>query len=632
MRVLLKQKYLCGRKPFLWKICLKGLPLGLGFILLWLGGGAFFTGTSLKLSSVAKLATSSLLPPLPLPVHGISLYGPLRYPPSFDCFSYATPQGQEGGTFKMAVVGRSFTTVNPFLFPSHPAAGAGFPYFLPFDSLMERSLDEPFSLYGRLAKTVQLADDASWIVFHLRPQAVFHDNSPLTAHDVAFTYRYFKEFGSPSRKNLARRVESVEVLSRHTVKFSFTKVAGNYDRQLPFLIATMPVLSQRTPPVASRPFQPLMGSGPYRIRAVQPGRAIVYEKNPFYWGKNLPVMKGRYHAQRLVFDYFQTDAMAFEAFKAKKLTYWKERQPSRWQQLHETKNPRLVMEASPAFFPGMQGLVLNTRRFLFQDKRVRQALFLLFDAPTINEHFLLNAFQPFSSFFPPPFQGKGPLDDDERQILSQHNLPHPLTHLFFEKNMSFDKRVSQALFLFKEAGWVLRHGQLVHEKTKKPFSFKIFLRNKENFKEIFYFLHTLKKEVGIHGTVEVMEASLYYQRIQSYDFDAIVRRWPCRQVPGLEQYINWASFFAHIPSRNYAGVQSAEIDVLCDVIAKASTYEKIVSASRLLDRFLLAGFYVIPFFYPKENMVSYWKGWHAPFFLLNVHPFCYGWFDTKDNK
>lgn len=575
----------------------------------------------------------------PAPVHGISMYGDLKYSSDFKWFSVFDPHAQKGGILHLHVVGRVFDTLNPFLFKGLPAAGLGLYSYLPFDTLMERSPDEPFSLYGRLAKTVEMPEDRSWIIFHLREAARFHDGAPVTSEDVLFTYNCLKEHGSPTRKELAKKVKNIDILSPHSIKFTFKTIEGKYDRELPLIIALMPVISKKAlegKSFATTGMMPLMGSGPYRVAEVLPGKSITYERVKDYWGKDLPTTQGLYNPDKIIFEYFGTEMVAFEAFKSGAIDFWEETDHTRWINGYDfpaVQKGDVIREEIPHHHAvGMSAFVFNTRRPLFQNSKIREALSLLLDFEWMNKNLFHDSYVRTKSFFGnTEFEAVGLPSSEEIAVLKQ--LPDVPPEAFGELpiqpeiNASFSLReaTQKAQKMLADAGWVMKEGRLVNSKTNEPFAFEILLNDPKRERAVSTFAQNLEKKLGIHVTVRTVDSAQYQHRLQEFQFDMIVHFWGHSLSPGIEQHLYWSSAFADIPSRNYAGIRSKAIDVICGRIGEAHSREELRILVRVLDRLLRHGFYVIPLFHRTKDTIAYWKHLkHPPLNALGL-PTIYSW-------
>ena len=362
------------------------------------------------------------LPTAAEPVHGIALHGLPKQPPDFQHFSYVNPDAPKGGRLVMSAFG-SFDSVNPLIVKG--VAANGIRDFV-FESLMARGLDEPFTLYGLIAETVEVPDDRSSITFNLNPKAHFSDGTPITADDVLFSFELLKEKGRPNHRTYFAKVAKTERLSDHKVRFTFD-AAG--DQEIPLILGLLPVLPRHLidpETFESTTLSPPVGSGPYRVSKIDAGRSITYERDPDYWGKDLPVNRGRFNFDEIRFDYFREGSVMFEAFKTGQVDLWPEEDPRRWANGYDfaaVKDGRVVKADFDIGLPaGMTALVFNTRRNVFADPRVRQALIYLFDFEWINRTLYAGLYSRTQSYFERSVLASAgrPADTLERQLLAPY--------------------------------------------------------------------------------------------------------------------------------------------------------------------------------------------------------------------
>ena len=588
-------------------------------------------------------------PNLPAPpTHGLALHGDLKHGPDFKGFDLFSCDAKKGGAIALPVVGRVFDSLNPFVTKGKVAEGLGMYHYLPFDTLMAKSPEEPFSVYGRLAEKVSLAPDHSRMIFFLDKRARFHDGSPVTAQDVAFTFHTFAEKGTPLRRLMAKKIADIIVHDAHTVEFIFKKPeAGRYEKELPFVIATMPVLSKED--LEGKDFEntdmnPLMGSGPYRIGEIDPGKSITYVRDPNYWGWDLPVMQGQYNFDKITYQYYGSDVICFQAFKAGDVHFWTETDPMRWKVGYDFPAAQKgEVKKATAFFNDaavVAFLVMNTRRPIFKDWRVRKALFLLYDFNWVNQHLFHNMYvRENGSFF-----GRTELaaktscpDATEKSVLeSLLDVPPQvfgsLPQLPQTDGSGYNRaQVKQSLALFQEAGWEVKNGKLLHKKTGQPFEFEILLSDAKNEKITQAFVRNLKR-VGITATIRVVDTANYKNRLNNFDFDMMMYPYGHSLSPGAEQTLYWSSKMADVPSRNYAGVRSPAIDTLCTRIDQVKDRAELVTLTRVLDRLLRHGFYGIPLYQKACDRFAYWSFLCPPRFNNKNVPMIYAWWHEVKDK
>jgi microcin C transport system substrate-binding protein len=549
--------------------------------------------------------------------HGIAMHGGLKYPADFSHFTPVNPDAPKGGELKGGVVG-TYDTLNPFILKGTAPTGMR---EVVFESLLKRSGDpeEPFSLYGLVAESLEVAPDRSWIIFHINPKAKWQDGVPLTAQDVAFSYQTLLKHGMPGAKTYYQKVDKVDVLGDHIIKFTFKKVDGKYDAEMPMIMGIMGLMAEHD--LKGKNFEktgmtPLLGSGPYKVAKAEAGRSIIYQRDPHYWAKDLPVNKGYYNFDILHFDYYKNAAVAFEAFKAGLVHAREESDTGKWATGYDfpaiKKGLVKRVEIPHKHQVGMQAFVFNTRRVLFQDPRVRRALAYAFDYDWLNKNMFHGAMTRTTSFFDntelaakdlpqgkeltllEPFRGQVP-----REVFET-----PYTLPTFEKGSRENLKIARDLL--KEAGWITKEGKLVQEKTGKPFAFEIILNTPENERLALALARNLK-QLGIQVTIRTLDAAQYEGRRVNMDFDMIIHFWGHTLSPGNEQSFYWSARAADEPgTRNYPGVKSPAIDSLCNAITAAKEREDLVAAVRALDRVLLWGHYIIPLGHRTKDCAAYW--------------------------
>jgi len=553
--------------------------------------------------------------------HGIAMHGGLKYPVTFTHFDLVNPNAPKGGELKLAIVG-TFDNLNPFILKGTHAAGIR---DVLFESLLKRSPDEPFSLYGLVAESLEVAPDRSWVIFNINPKAKWQDGAPIMAKDVAFSYRTFLEMGPPVQRMAFKKVQNVEILGDRKIKFTFNKVDGKYDAEMPLMIGIMALLPEhyfKDKDFEKTGLTPLLTSGPYKVAKVEPGRTIIYQRDPNYWAKDLPVNKGYFNFDTLRFDYYKNAAVAFEAFKAGDVYMREEADPGKWAQKYDfpavKKGLVRCLEIPHQHQVGMQAFVFNTRREIFQDPRVRRALAYVFDYDWLNKNMFHGALTRTTSFFDNtelaaknlPEEKELALLEPFRTLLPKEVFEKPYILPTFEKGTR--ENLKTARDLLKEAGWIMKNGKLVNEKTDKPFTFEILLNTPENEKVALAFARNLK-QLGIQATPRTVDAAQYENSRVKMDFDMIIHLWGHSLSPGNEQSLYWSSKAADEPgTRNYPGVKSPVVDALCNAITNAKEREDLVTAVKALDRVLLWGHYILPFGHRSKDYVAYWNNIDHP--------------------
>lgn len=548
------------------------------------------------------------------PQPAIAMHGAPLYPPGFDHFAYADPNAPKGGSLTLAQPG-TFDSLNPFILKGVPAAMES---DLVFESLMARSLDEPFTLYGLIAETVEVPPDRSWVEFALRPEARFQDGTPITVDDVVFSFEVLRDQGRPNHRLYYRRVARAERTGPRRVRFVFQ--AGS-DWEMPLIMGLMPILPKARyggGRFERASLDPPMGSGPYRVASASPGRSIVYGRVRDYWGRYLPVNRGLHNFDRIRIDYYRDDDASFEAFKAGLYDLRVESDPARWVRGYDFPDMRhglVLRKALPHGRPsGLFGFVLNTRRPLFHDIRVRQALDLAFDFEWVNRSLLFGAYRRIaSSFDNSELAAHGPPTPAEARLLApwRDRIPDAIWRYGYRPPVAADERnrtnLERAQALLKAAGYEVRDGRLVHARSGRPFAFEILLANPNHERLALVYARMLTR-LGIQASVRTVDPTQYEARREQFDFDVIVHAWGNSLSPGNEQAFYWGSAAADDPgSRNYPGVRDPAIDTMIATLIQARTREDLVAAARALDRLLMAGRYVVPLYYSPED----WLAWRS---------------------
>ena len=554
------------------------------------------------------------------PRSSIAMHGDARLPADYAHFPYADPTAPKGGRVTLGVVG-SFDSLNPFVIKGNPAAGLRFGSdgANVYESLMERGLDEPFALYGLLAETIDVAADHRSISFALRPQARFSDRTPVTPEDVIFSFQTLREKGLPYMRANYRDVESVEKVGERAVRFVL-KTAEN--RELPLILGLMPVLPAHD--WQGREFEattlvPPIGSGPYRVTAVEPGARLELRRDPDYWAKDLPVRRGMYNADELRWEYFRDRNSLQEAFKKGLIDLVSESDPGRWSHAYDfpaATEGRVVKETFALEIPrGMTGFALNTRRPIFADVRVREAMVRLFDFEWANKNLFFGLYRRQQGYFDGSELSSLGLPADARETALLAPFPDAVapamrngTWLLPTTDGSGRDRavLKSALDLLRASGWRLDGTRLVSTSDGRPFVFEILAATREQERLAVGYQRTLAA-LGIEARVRVVDSAQYEARRKSFDFDMTMWVWAASASPGNEQLHRWSSRAARQEgSFNLPGVESPAADAAIAALIGAETREDLVAASRTLDRVLLSGFYVVPLFHLPGQWVAHW--------------------------
>ncbi|MDQ8699673.1 extracellular solute-binding protein [Hyphomicrobium sp. LHD-15] len=549
------------------------------------------------------------------PAHAIAMHGDPALAEGFTAFPYVDPDAPKGGRITLGSSG-SFDNLNPMIVRGEPVQGIR--EFV-IESLMARSQDEPFTLYGLIAQSIDVPDSRDSVTFRLDPRAKFSDGTPLTAADVLFSFEALRDKGRPNYRTYYAKVTKAEALSDHEVRFQFKDAE---DRELPLILALMPILPRHAMSLEKfdeTTLTPLIGSGPYRISAVNPGRSITYQRNPDYWGRDLPVNRGRFNFDEIRFDYYREGSTLFEAFKTGAIDLRNEDDPALWAKGYDfpaANDGRIVREEMPIGLPaGMTGLVFNTRRAVFADPRVREALILLFNFEWVNKSFFNGLYKRSASYFERSMLSSAGKPADEREHTLLAPFPDAVrpdildgTYRVPESDGTPQNRTNarRAYQMLEAAGYTLQGGRLV-DKSGKPLAFEILAATTSQERLLGAFTADLQK-IGIAARIRVVDSAQYQARLKDYDFDMIQFTWPSSLSPGNEQLFRWSSKVAASPgSYNYAGVQNPAADAMIAAMLAAEGNEDFVSAVRALDRVLLSGQYVIPLFHAPAQWIASWK-------------------------
>ena len=557
--------------------------------------------------------------------HGYAQFGTLKYPAKFTHYDWVNPAAPKGGTLRVMAFG-TFDTLNPYTFKgSSPVSTANFLQY-GVNELNEPLMvgtgqyapsgDEPTSSYGLIAQSVEYSEDRSWVVFNLRPEARFHDGKPITADDVAFSYRTLLTEGHPQYRTNLQEVARVDILNPHRIRFVF-KRAGN-----PLLIlrlGELPVLPQhywKNRDFKATTFEPPLGSGPYRITKVAPGRQLVFERVKDYWGKDLPVNQGFYNYDKVEVEFYRDSDVAFEAFKAGEFDIYIEHQAKYWATGYNfpAVNRGDVIKAQIAHqIPTQsQGLFMNTRRPAFSQAKVREALGLMFDFEWTNRTLFSNSYKRSRSYYPNSvFAALEKPKGQEWLLLSPYRKQLP-SRMFLEPfelpqtngNGIPRDTLRKALGLLKEAGWKPT-GQGLFNARGEKLSFEIMLVN-PNLERILQPYVSNLATIGIEVRLRTVDRAQYKQRLDQFDYDMILMTLQQSLSPGLEQWLYFHSSQVNVKgSKNYAGVAHPVVDAMLEKLLAAQTRAEQVSATKALDRVLLWQHYVIPNWYISQHRLAY---------------------------
>ena len=546
----------------------------------------------------------------------IAMHGAPALPDDFMALPYVNPEAPRGGRLIEGVLG-TFDSLNPLIVQGL-ALQTVRGYVI--ESLLARSYDEPFTLYGLLARTVQTDETRSYVTFTLDPAAHFSDGTPVTAEDVVFSWQLLRDHGRPNHRTYYSRVAKAEILGPRTVRFDF---ADSSDREMPLILGLMPVLPKHAIDVATFENSTLakpIGSGPYVVAAVDPGKSVTFKRDPNYWGRNLAINRGLWNFDELRFDFYRDGNAYFEAFKAGLYDVRAETDPTRWQTGYDfpaARDGRVVKETFRSGLPKFSSdFVFNTRRALFADIRVRQAIALLFDFEWVNRSFFYNLYRRSASFFDDSELSAyhRPADDRERALLAP--FPDAVRSDVLDGTWSppvtdgsgRDRAtLHQALALLQAAGYAFSGTTLRNRTTGQPLAFEIMVTSRDDERLALAF-STMLARAGIQARVRLVDSVQYEQRLVSFDFDMIEYQWDESLSPGNEQSFYWSSAAADEQgSRNYMGVKSSAVDAMIAALLRARRRSDLVDTMRALDRVLISGCYVVPLFYLPQQWVARWN-------------------------
>ena len=531
----------------------------------------------------------------------------------FEHLPYADPAARKGGRLSLAFQG-TFDSLNPFnLKAGSTAQGLNTNVF---QTLMMRSIDEPFTLYGLIAQTIETDAARQRVVFHLDPRAHFSDGAPITADDVAFSFDLLKRRGRPQQRAAYALVKAVDTPDPLTVRYD---LSGVEDREMPLTLALMPVLSRARTDVArfdETSLAPPVGSGPYVIAAVRPGESLTLARDQNYWARDLPISRGLYNFDEIHIDYYRDANAMFEAFKAGLIDYRDETSPTRWLTGYDfpaMRDGRVLKQALPTGVPkGMEGFVFNTRRAAFGDARVREALAMMFDFEWIDANLYGGLYRRTKSFFDDSdLASTGrPADASERVLLAA--FPGAVREDILEGRWSPPEtdgsgrdraNPRRALELLTSAGYGLFEGVLL-DPDRRPVGFEIMVKDRNQERLALNYAESLKR-IGVAALVKNVDEVQYQRRRQRFEFDMMIGQWLASASPGNEQRSRWAAASAdQEASFNLAGVKSPAVDAMIGAMLAATERRDFVSAVRALDRVLLSGFYVVPLFHTPDQWIA----------------------------
>ncbi|MSP51708.1 MAG: ABC transporter substrate-binding protein [Alphaproteobacteria bacterium] len=553
------------------------------------------------------------------PRHGHALLGDLKYGPDFSHFDYVDPNAPKGGTVKLGTLG-TFDSLNAFVLKGKAAVGLG----LLYDTLMTGSLDERSAQYGLIAETIEIAPDNTWVIFNLRRAARWHDGTSINADDVIWSFDTLRAKGNPNYRTYWADVDKVEALAPDRVRFAFKN--GN-NAELAHILGQLPILPKAyygKTEFDKTTLEPPLGSGPYRIAEVDAGRSITYERVPTYWAKDLAVNRGNHNFDRIRYDYFLDETVLFEAFKGHAYDFRAENSSKNWATGYDVaavKQGLIMRKTIKTEAPkGLTGFIFNTRRPMFKDRRVREALSHTFDFEWSNANLFYGLYARMDSYF-------------TGSELAARELPTPEE---LEVLKPFRGQVSDGLFtkafeppktdgsgqnraglraatqLLAAAGFKVKDQKLIDPATGQQMEIEFLIAQQLLERVIAPIVRNMER-LGIKARIRIVDTSQYQSRIEKFDFDMIVGGWPQSLAPGNEQIDFFGSATADLEgSRNFAGIKDPVVDALIELVIRAPDRKRLIATSRALDRVLSWGHYVIPYFYLDTNWVAYWNKFGNP--------------------
>ncbi|MGD0562010.1 MAG: extracellular solute-binding protein [Roseiarcus sp.] len=557
----------------------------------------------------------------PPPTHAIAMHGAPALGPDFAHLPYVNPDAPKGGRLALAYLG-AFDSLNPYNVKALSTAQGlvGNVY----QSLMMRSADEPFTLYGLVARSIETDDARDRIAFHIDPAAHFSDGEKITAADIVFSFNLLKAKGLPSQRAAYALVKSVETPDDLTVRFD---LSGANDRELPLILALMPVLSRGHTDAEHFEDQTLqipVASGPYRVEEVKPGQRVVLRRDPNYWARDLPITRGLYNFDEIRIDYYRDASAMFEAFKAGLYDFRIEDDPTRWLGAYDfpaARDGRVLRLTVPYGLPkGVSGFAFNTRRAIFADARAREALATMFDFEWINANLYDGVYKRSRSFFDDSELASAgrPASALERALLAP--FPGAVREDVMEGRWAppasdgsgRDRALARrALDLLTQAGYALRNGVLSNARGE-PLAFEILVKTRQEERLALAFSRSLRT-IGVEANVRLVDEVQYQRRRARFDFDMMIGSWIASPSPGNEQRGRWSSPAAAMDgSYNICGAASPAIDALIGAVVAARGHDDFVAAVRALDRLLLSGFYIVPLFYAPDQWIAYSSGLGRP--------------------
>lgn len=559
--------------------------------------------------------------------HAIAMHGEPLHPADIKSLPYLNPDAPKGGSARFGTLG-TYDTLHPFTLKGVPAAGLG----TMWETLGWQSTDEAFTVYGYLAETIEWPEDRSWVAYTLRPEAKWHDGTPITADDVVWSFDTLKAKGRPTYAAYYADVMKAEKKDERKILFTFR---DDQNHELPLILGQLPILPSKW--WANRDFEkvslePALASGPYKIDSTDVGRSITYRRVPQWWAKDLWMNRGRANFETTRYDYYRDNEIIFEAFKAGDTDIRRENSGRNWMSKYDfpaVKDGRVKRaEISHENPTPMQGFVFNTRRPMFKDRRVREAIGLMYDFEWQNKNLSYGFFTRTRSYFGNcELEAKGLPSPEEVKILEplKGKIPDEVFTAEFnppktDGSGNNREQARKAIPLLKAAGWEIKDGKMT-DKDGRKLAFEILL-NDAAFERMALPVKQNLERIGIDMTIRTVDASQYQRRTDSYDFDMVIDLWGESLSPGNEQRDFWGSKAADTTGgRNTIGIKDPAIDQLVEKIVGARSREDLIFATRALDRVLSWHMFVIPQFYSGKTLVAYWDRFGRPEKTAKYEPY-----------
>ncbi len=550
-------------------------------------------------------------------VHALAMHGEPKYGPEFKHFDYVNPEAPKGGEIRQFATG-SYDSFNPYIIKGDPGPSSS------IETLLTSSDDEAFTEYGLLAESIEVPEDRAWVVFNLRPEARWHDGRPVSADDVVFSFGILKEKGLPFFRAYYANVEKAEKLGERRIKFSF---GGGVNRELPLIMGQLPVLPKHY--WEGREFdnttlEPPLASGPYKVDSFEAGRSITLRRVADYWGKDLPVNAGRNNWDVIHFEYYRDETVALEAFKAGRYDFRSENTAKVWATGYDfpaIRDGRVIKEEIPNELPtGMQCFAYNTRRDIFKDPKVRQALAYAFDFEWTNKALFYGQYTRTESYFSnSELASSGLPQHEELEILERYRdrVPEEVFTTEYhppktDGSGNLRANLRKGAELLDQAGWEVVDGKRTHKGSGQILNFEILLANPAFERIAQPFVQNLAR-LGVAARIRTVEAAQYQNRMDDFDFDMTVEGFGQSLSPGNEQREFWGSQVADVPgSRNTIGIKDPVIDALIDLVIAAPDRQSLIDRTHALDRVLLWWHYVIPHYHIRAFRVAYWNMFGRP--------------------